>query len=78
MTWPRNILRRYCPFCDWYLDDAGPTIDTDAPVLTRGKTPTEAIQDHVAAVFRAHDAKVEQVLQDHIDTHVEEMTLTPP
>jgi hypothetical protein len=73
MSWPRNIVRRCCAFCDWYLDDAGPAIDTDALVSVRGKTPAEAIQNHIEALHRLHVAKVEQALQEHLDTHVEQM-----
>ncbi len=76
MTWPRNIARRSCPFCDWYIDDAGPTIDTNAPVAVRGKTAAQAIQDHVASLVQTHAAKVERILQEHLDSHVREMIST--
>ncbi len=59
------VLRRWCPFCNWFLDDPGPTIETYpgalVPILTAD------------VLYRMYLAKIDRVLQAHLDQHVEEM-----
>jgi hypothetical protein len=58
-----KIARRSCPFCGWFMDDSGPQLAEGVFLSLKG----------LAAAFDKHLAAVERVLQDHLDTHVEQM-----
>lgn len=68
------VTRYLCPFCDWYHDDEGPSLDAAVVVtLPISASIAERISAVVKASMNAHVAKVDAILEAHVDSHVLEM-----